>query len=70
MPCVVHGDADEKWSLEDAEVGVLPTGWIAGATDSKQGTAPRWNVVEVDGHKVLAQRDAFLVIVGHFGKVA
>jgi hypothetical protein len=50
--------ADEKWNFEDAKVGSLPQGWVADVTGSKAGKAPRWEVIQDDGHNVLAQLES------------
>jgi hypothetical protein len=50
--------ADEKWTFDDANVGSGTTGWIAGVTGSKAGESPRWEVIQDDGHNVLAQLES------------
>jgi hypothetical protein len=50
--------ADEKWTFDDANVGSVPAGWIAGVTGSKAGKSPKWEVIQGDGHKVLAQLES------------
>jgi hypothetical protein len=50
--------ADEKWTFDDANVGSVPVGWIAGVTGSKTGESPKWEVIQDDGHHVLAQLES------------
>ena len=38
----------KKWTFEDAKVGSVPKGWIAGVTGSKKGKAPQWEVIQVN----------------------
>jgi hypothetical protein len=49
---------ETKWTFEDAKVGTVPKGWIAGVTGSKKGKAPRWEVIKDDDRSVLAQLEA------------
>jgi len=55
--------ADEKaetkrWTFEDAKVGSVPEGWIAGVTGSKARKAPKWEVINDEGRNVLAQLES------------
>jgi hypothetical protein len=57
---VVAGEKAQgkKWTFEDAKVGAVPTGWIAGVTGSKAGKAPKWEVIQDEGRNVLAQLES------------
>jgi hypothetical protein len=50
--------ADEKWTFEDAQVGTVPQGWLAGVTGAKEGAAPRWEVRRDEGRNLLAQLES------------
>ena len=51
-------EQEGKWTFENAKVGKLPEGWIAGVTGSKKGRAPRWKVILDKGRNVLAQLES------------
>ncbi len=48
---------NQKWSFGDAKVGP-PKAWIVGVTGAKKGRPPKWEVIQDDGHNVLAQLEA------------
>ena len=56
-----HGkqsEGNEKWTFESAKIGTTPMEWTAGVTGAKAGKAPRWEVIEDNGRKVLGQLES------------
>ncbi len=51
----VFANEHESWDFQEMKVGSVPDGWINGVTGSQQGNAPRWEVFQDNGRKVLGQ---------------
>lgn len=58
LPAIALAAAPKKWDFADAKVGSVPKGWVAGVTGSKEGTAPRWEVIADGERNVLAQLES------------